>query len=181
MGHHDTMLLHINTVLILMASFYRVWYKNRAPSHDPSQAWLNVKIWPHSHFSRLFFISVLTWSQQHYTYMCKYSQWAKKFQKSAKSTDDGFQKWLAKVLGSHSILSISFNFSISFIPQQIPIKKICNLYNTCSSLTDTCMCNVCNQFLLYVASCCVWCHECYMCDCKPMLIFNDTPNKKTIR
>ena len=24
MGHHDTMLLHINTVLILMASFYRV-------------------------------------------------------------------------------------------------------------------------------------------------------------
>ena len=38
MGHHDTMLLHINTVLILMASFYRVWYKNRAPSHDPSQA-----------------------------------------------------------------------------------------------------------------------------------------------
>ena len=77
MGHHDTMLLHINTVLILMASFYRVWYKNRAPSHDPSQAWLNVKIWPHSHFSRLFFISVLTWSQQHYTYMCKYSQWSK--------------------------------------------------------------------------------------------------------
>ena len=36
MGHHDTMLLHINTVLILMASFYRVG-KNRAPSYDTSQ------------------------------------------------------------------------------------------------------------------------------------------------
>ena len=91
MGHHDTMLLHINTVLILMASFYRVWYKNRAPSHDPSQAWLNVKIWPHSHFSRLFFISVLTWSQQHYTYMCKYSQLPKKCKKCAKK-----HSWILK-------------------------------------------------------------------------------------